>query len=199
MRTRSLLTLIVLAAATSAGSAQQVPDLAYRPPLPRPAYEPGKGPRVAIDEGHHNFHTADGRYKPFAELLKRDGYRVDGIKTLTAESLKDVGVLVIANALHESNAPGNWALPTPSAVSKEEVAAVKAWVDGGGSLFLIADHMPFPGAAEDLAKAFGVEFVNGYAVPKEGKPGNETFKIGKGLKESTVTKGRSEKEAVTEV
>ena len=28
--------------------------------------------------GHHNFHTADGRYLPFAELLRRDGYRVSG-------------------------------------------------------------------------------------------------------------------------
>src|SRR5262245_30118785 len=76
MRKRTLLTLIALSAATSIGSAQQVPDLTYKPPLPRPAYEAGKGPRVAIDEAHHNFHTAGGRYKPFADLLRRDGYRV---------------------------------------------------------------------------------------------------------------------------
>jgi hypothetical protein len=27
----------------------------------------------------NNFHTADGRYKPFAELLRRDGYRVEAL------------------------------------------------------------------------------------------------------------------------
>ena len=33
-------------------------------------------PRVAIDEAHQNFHTADGRYKPFADLMTNDGFLV---------------------------------------------------------------------------------------------------------------------------
>ena len=86
---------IVLLAATSIVSAQQVSDLEYKPPLPRPAYETGKGPRVAIDAAHHNYHTADGRYQPFAELLRRDGYRVDGLgQPLSSDSLNGVEVLV---------------------------------------------------------------------------------------------------------
>jgi hypothetical protein len=32
---------------------------------------------VLIDEAHHNFHAAAGRYQPCAELLRRDGYRVE--------------------------------------------------------------------------------------------------------------------------
>ena len=31
--------------------------------------------------------------------------------------------------------------------SYEEIDAVTQWVNDGGALFLIADHMPFPGAA----------------------------------------------------
>ncbi|HSK41151.1 MAG TPA: hypothetical protein VK943_15400, partial [Arenibaculum sp.] len=58
----------------------------------------------------------------------------------------------------------NWTLPTPSAFTDEEIAAVKEWVEGGGSLLLIADHMPFPGAAEKLAAAFDVTLNNGFAV-----------------------------------
>jgi hypothetical protein len=200
MRTRSLLTLIVLAAATSAGSAQQVPDLAYRPPLPRPAYDAGKGPRVAIDEAHHNFHTADGRYKPFAELLRRDGYRVDGLgQPLSAGSLKAVDVLVIANPLHERNAE-DWSPPNPSAFTRDEIAALHSWVEKGGALFLIVDHLPFPGAAGELAKAFGTEFSNGYARAgnwERGKP--DTFEVGTGLQESAVTRGRADGEKVTKV
>jgi hypothetical protein len=55
-----------------------VADLEYKPPIAQPAYEAGKEPCVAIDEAHHNYYTAEARYKPFAELLRRDGYRVDG-------------------------------------------------------------------------------------------------------------------------
>jgi hypothetical protein len=30
---------------------------------------------VMFDEAHHNFHTSDGRYKPFVDLLLNDGYK----------------------------------------------------------------------------------------------------------------------------
>jgi hypothetical protein len=181
-------------------SAQQVADLKYKPPLPRPAYEAGKGPRVAIDEAHHNFHTAEGRYKPFAELLRRDGYQVDALRQpFSAESLKGVEVLVISNALHKRNVE-DWSPPNPSAFTKDEIAALHRWVEKGGSLFLIADHRPFPGAAGDLAKAFGVEFSNGYARAGHWKPRSpDTFEYGTGLKESTVTRGRADDEKVTKV
>jgi hypothetical protein len=181
-------------------SAGQVADLEYKPPLPRPAYEAGEGPRVAIDEAHHNFHTAEGRYRPFAELLRRDGYRVGAFRPLfCAESLKSVEVLVISNALHERNAE-NWSPPNPSAFTRDEIAALYNWVQKGGSLFLIADHMPFPGAATDLARALGVEFSNGYATAGHWKPGSpETFEYKTGLKESIITRGRSDDEKVTKV
>ena len=38
---------------------------------------PQSGPRVVIDESHRNFHTASGRYRPFAQLIGNDGYRVE--------------------------------------------------------------------------------------------------------------------------
>jgi hypothetical protein len=191
---------IVLLAAASVVSAQQAPDLEYKPTLPSPAYESGTGPRIAIDEAHHNYHTADGRYQPFAELLRRDGYRVDGLgKLLSSDSLNGVEVLVIANALNERNVK-DWSLPTPSAFTTDEIAAVRAWVEKGGSLFLIVDHMPFPGAAGALAKAFGVEFSNGFAASKStGQPATFTFRQGTGLKESAITQGRGDQERVTEV
>jgi hypothetical protein len=181
-------------------SGQQVADLEYKPPLPRPAYEAGKGPRVAIDEAHHNFHTAEGRYKPFAELLRRDGYRVDAQRQLfSAESLQGVDVLVISNALNERNAE-DWSPPNPSAFREDEIAALQSWVEKGGSLFLIADHAPFPAAASDLAKAFGVEFCNGYATAGHWQSGGpETFEYKTGLKESAITRGRSDDEKVTKV
>jgi hypothetical protein len=200
MGKRILLTLVALLTATSIVSGQQVPDLQYKPPLQRPAYGSGKGPHVVIDEAHFNFHTADQRYKPFAELLRRDGYRVDGLRLLfSKESLKDVDVLVISNALHERNAK-DWSPPTPSAFTQDEIAALHTWVEHGGSLFLIVDHAPFPAAASDLAKAFGVEFSNGVAIAGHWGQGNsDTFDNATGLKESAVTRGRAGDEKITKV
>ncbi|MGE0352503.1 MAG: hypothetical protein AB7I33_14495 [Gemmatimonadales bacterium] len=154
----------VLCLSTSAASGQQLADTAFHPALARPAFPGGGGPVVAIDSGHDNFHTAGGRYAPFAELLRRDGYRVrTHAGLLTAASLEDVDILVIANALHPSNR-GYSVLPTPSAFDRDEVASVREWVEQGGSLLLIADHMPFAGAAADLAAAFGFHLRNGFAM-----------------------------------
>jgi hypothetical protein len=104
-------------------------------------------------------------------------------------------ILVISNALHSSNL-GSWSLPTPSAFTDQEIEAVNAWVKEGGSLFLIADHMPFPGAAEKLASSFGFKFYNGFAR-KSG--GDDVFTPENGLIASTLTSGRNESEKVTSV
>ncbi len=88
----------------------------------------------------------------------------------------------------------------PSAFDAEEIAAVHKWVAEGGSLFLIADHMPFPGATQELAQAFGVEFSNGYARAghwRDDQP--QVFEPTTGLGESPVTAGRMENERVTRV
>ncbi len=200
MRKQLILYFFAVLTVTGTVTGQQTPDLTYKPPIRRPAYESEKGPRVAIDEAHYNYHTADGRYKPFAELLRRDGYRVNGLRELlSADSLKSVDVLVIANALNERNARV-WSLPTPSAFTKDEIDAVRTWVEQGGSFLLIVDHFPFPGAAGELARAFGMEFSNGYATPGHRKPGiRDTFERETGLKESAVTRGRTDDEKITSV
>lgn len=149
--------------ASSAG-AQQVPDTLFVPHTGAAAYRSGTGPRLYIDGGHFNFHTVDGRYAPFAKLAARDGYRVrGGTGALTDSLLATIDILVIANPLNQRNTNNNWKLPTPSAFSAAEIESVHRWVEGGGSLLLIADHMPFGGAVENLAAAFGISWINGFA------------------------------------
>lgn len=158
---------IMIALATGRVDAQQVPDTAYNPPIEDPAYPRNGGPVVMIDQAHFNYHTMKGRYQPFAELLRRDGYVVKpGRSKFTKKSLSGVQILVISNALAERNVD-DWSLPTPSAFSKNEIRVVRRWVREGGSLWLIADHLPFPGAAKKLAAAFGVHMSNGYAIREE--------------------------------
>ena len=187
----------LIIAATALG--QQEADLEFQPRLGPPAYPTDQGPRVAIDAAHHNFHTATGRYQPAAQLLRRDGCRVEGLATpLTADRLRAIDVLVIANPLHARNR-SDWSLPTPSAFTADEVAALRAWVEAGGSLLLIADHMPFPGAAGELAAAFGFTFSNGYAGRGREPGGHLRFTAGSGLATSAVTRGRSAAETVSAV
>jgi hypothetical protein len=173
---------------------QQVADTLFNPAIANPAYQTGRGSVVLIDEAHANFHTADGRFKPFADVLRKDGYVVNPSSlSFTSQQLAKGKIMVISNALHPSNV-GNWTLPTPSAFSDEEIVAVNTWVKAGGSLFLIADHMPFPGAAEKLAGSFGFKFYNGFASKNSGK---DIFTPGNGLMSNAITKGRNEKETVT--
>jgi hypothetical protein len=155
---------------------------------------------VFIDEAHFNFHTATGRYLPFAEFLRRDGYVVKGsTKKFSKESLSEAKILVISNALNEKNKE-DWSLPTPSAFTDEEIASVKDWVQNGGSLFLIADHMPFAGAAEKLAAAFGIKYINGFAQNQKTKSSPDVFSFeNKMLVSHPILNGRNKSEAIDTV
>lgn len=197
--TRLTAALAALCLLCPAAFAQQVADPDFKPSIARPAYKEGRGPLVLVDEAHNNFHTASGRYQPFAELLRRDGYRVEpNAAPFTKESLKKAGVLVISNAIGARNL-NNWTLPTDSAFTDEEVAAVREWVRGGGSLLLIADHMPMGGAAEKLGAAFGVKWNNGFALVKDVQ-GPLVFRREDGsLKEHAVTRGGGAGERVESV
>jgi len=196
---RRIAVLFALAALSYAPQArsQQVADSSFAPTIASPAYPEGRGPVVFIDEAHHNFHTSSGRFFAFAKMLRRDGYVVRPLgSTFTRATLDSARVLVISNALHAQNEE-DWFLPTPSAFSDDEIAAVRAWVEAGGSLFLIADHMPFPGCAEKLARAFGVLFSNGFALKADEQTGQMTFyRRDRSLVDHAITRGRNRGESI---
>ena len=122
-RFRRAMSTVLLAGCLAAGTAiaQQVADLDFDTRVARPAYT-GAGPRVLVDEAHRNFHTTDGRYKPFADLLKHDGYQVTANTAFfTPATLSGHAVLVIANATGAET-------PAASAFTDDECAAVADWV-----------------------------------------------------------------------
>src|SRR5947207_13281314 len=84
---------------TCVAFSQQIADPLFDPKVANPAYT-NKHPRVLFDEAHNNFHTSNGRYKPFAELPENDGYEVVPNKQkFSRESLDSFRALVISNAL----------------------------------------------------------------------------------------------------
>jgi hypothetical protein len=178
---------------------QQIADTTYNPTIQNPAYVINQGPTVFIDEGHYNFHTKEGRYKAFSILLERDGYKVKPYQGLFVDDkIKKGNILVISNALNEINVE-DWFLPTPSAFTDAEIETVRKWVFSGGRLFLIADHMPFPGSAKNLAEVFGIEFTNGFVVDTTNWRETYFNFDDETLKKNIITSGRDSTESINEI
>lgn len=174
MRLAGPVLLAALAAAVPA-SAQVLPDTTWAPTVESPEFPPGKGPVVVVDATHRELHTLDRSFAPFGALLAADGFEVvPGEGPLEAE-LRRADVLVVANARKARGAEG------PSAFTDAETREIDAWVRRGGSLLLIADHMPFAGAAASLADRFGIELVNGFALDREASDSRTVYSRENGL------------------
>jgi hypothetical protein len=173
--------LVMVAALTARGWAHaQAADPGFDPRVARPAYA-DTHPCVLFDAAHYNSHTAGGAYRPFADLLRRDGYDVRANRQpVTRSVLAPCDVLVVANALGAKGAaavlasrvgftsPLGWQV---DAFTPDETDMIRAWVDGGGGLLLIADHAPAGAAMESLAARFGVDMSNWYAEdPRHSDP-----------------------------
>jgi hypothetical protein len=199
---RSVVTLALLLFLVSVAVGQQLPDPEFNTSVENPAYQKS-GPRVLFDEAHHNFHTADGRYKPFVDLLVQDGYQViRNRKPFSKASLDSFKVLVIANALGAEEIDDDGS--DKPAFTEEEIEAVYNWVRGGGALLLIADHAPFGGAAASLGTKLGVDMSKGYTFDSANAlPNNPSLLIfsreNKLLGSHPIADGRNEKERVNRV
>ena len=197
-----LISLLLNSAAYLHGQNAQIPqqlvDSTFRPSVSEPAYTRG-GPIVAIDEAHSNFHTASGQYKPFADLLRSDGYLVTAFRErFSLPALAGINVLVVSNALAAVSASDR-SLP---AFSESECDAVLEWVRGGGALLLIADHAPFGSAAENLSKRLGITMGKGFAFERSdaGITTQLTFSRTNGLLGShAILRGRNATENITTV
>jgi hypothetical protein len=171
--------VVALLVGIAAAYRAQRADYGWNPSVATPAFG-FTHPRVVIDQAHHNASSAGlgGRYVPFGRLLEVDGYDVRrGRREFSLSGLDSVQVLVIANASGASK-PQLFGIniPVPAggrrgdpAFTASEVQAVRAWVEHGGSLLLIADHAPFGAASESLAAAFGIR-MNGGFVEVAGEP-----------------------------
>lgn len=142
--------------ATPNPSQQNLPraDESYDRSVKNPAYLKNY-PKILFDEAHRNLHRTDGLYKPFADLIRNDGYQITpNSQKFTAEVLQGYDILVISNARANQ--------PNEAAFTDEECKTVENWVMKGGALLLIADHAPLGGYAEKLSRRFGVEMSNAY-------------------------------------
>ncbi|WKV12477.1 hypothetical protein [Marivirga harenae] len=170
--------------------AQQQPDMDFPISIENPKYGVDKTALIGIDASHHNLHQLKTNFAPFAKLMCADGYNPISIEEITKQSLDPLNIFVISNALHSTNV-GNWSRPIANAFSENEIDMLESWVENGGSLLVIADHMPFAGAANELAKKFGFSYEDGF-VMKSGRsswPPETYSKKAANLFETPITKG----------
>ena len=192
----------LLACCAVAVPGQQVPDPNVDVKVAQPAF---KLPKVLFDEAHHNFHTADGRYQPFATLITNDGCVVTpNRQKFTKQSLAGYDVLVIANALGAAQMGAPEA--SNPAFTEEECETVREWVQSGGALLLIADHAPMGAAAERLGQQFGVGMSKGYTsdpqhyLKESNNQGFIQFNRENGLLgDHAITRGRNADERIHRV
>lgn len=167
--------------------AQQQADTNFNLTIENPRYPLNEGPLILIDGLHNNLHQVDGNFAPFAKLARKDGFRVEAL--VDWKQLQKADILVIANPIHSDN-QGNWVRPIHSAFSLEEINKIQGFVYNGGRLLLIADHMPFAGASQELGQAFGIEFCDGFAQLSQKENGRDVFSQTNGrLNECALTDG----------
>lgn len=136
------------------------PDLLYQPQI-NPVFEPGSKPVILFDQAHYNRHLVldkenkPGSYHAFSKLAEALGCELRILMNQVNESrLKQANLLVIACPFSENNEP----------YTTGEIDTIKSWVEQGGSLLLITDHIPFSNSAVSLAKAFAIQFTIGTVV-----------------------------------
>jgi len=175
-------------------TATQRADESYDTSVKQPSYR-SKGPKVLFDEAHQNFHKTKGNFKPFADLIRNDGYAITpNTAPFTAGGLKGYDVLVISNARGSANG---------SAFTDAEIDAVTGWVEKGGALLLVADHTPFGGYAEKLGNRLGVDMSKGYTDdPPHRDPVIKDLlfsRENKLLADHPITRGRNDGERINRV
>jgi hypothetical protein len=196
IRSKFLILLLILLCVIGCSAQNPVQaDESFETKVKKPTYTKNH-PKVLFDEAHRNLHRSDGLFKPFADLITSDGYKVIPNKEkFSAEVLKGFDILVIANA--RGNVRGE------SAFTDEECDAIVAWVRSGSSLLLIADHAPFGGFAEKLSKRFGVEMSNSYTDDppnKDSELGQLLFsRENKLLQDHPITNGRNVSEKINRI
>jgi hypothetical protein len=191
----------MVAEALNVGGGGQRADPDFDTKVARPAYKTDH-PRVLFDEAHNNFHTTGGRYKPFADVITNDGYKViPNRNKFTKELLAQGDILIIANALGAERM--GQAGAANSAFTDAECDAVRDWVQGGGSLLLITDHAPFGSAAESLSKRFGVDMSKGFTSDSSNSEGGDTSLVFTRkrnlLGDHPITQGRDDSERINRV
>ena len=143
---------------------QMLNDSPFNASISNPKYKKQKGPKILIDAGHHNFIVEMGLIKPFVDLSTNDGYqpKIDS-GVFTSAYLANYEIVFIPPAM-----PFRFAskreVTTEITFTPDELAALKDWVNKGGSLMMLSEHAPIDKSMTPLFNTFGIQLSIGAVV-----------------------------------
>ncbi len=154
--------LLVFVSAFSFG--QMLNDSPFNASVSNPKYKQQKGPHILIDAGHHNFIVEMGLIKPFVDLSTNDGYRpkIDS-GVFTPAYLANYQMVLITPAM-PFKFGSKKEVTTEITFTPNELAALKDWVNKGGSLIMLSEHAPIDKSMTPLFNTFGIQLSIGAVV-----------------------------------
>ena len=141
--------------------AQMLNDSPFNASVANPKYSFGKGPKVLIDAGHHNFIVEMGLAKPLIDLASNDGYqlKIDSMQ-FTKSYLDNYKMIVIMPAMPFKYGSKNFVTDEVT-FTPEELNALHEWVMNGGRLLMFSEHAPIDKSVTPLFNKFGIQLSIG--------------------------------------
>ena len=131
-------------------------DTSFDSSVANPMYLQGQGPKILLDNSHHNFFIQWDFIEPFENLAKADGYQpVIDNKLFTEDYLAQFDIVMIVTAL-PFDFTTKTEVTTESTFTEHEINALYQWVFNGGSLLVFSEHAPFDQAINPLLAKFGI-------------------------------------------
>lgn len=151
------LTTVILIFISTFSFGQMLNDSSFDASVSRPMYKKQTGPNILIDAGHHNFIVEMGLIKPFVDLSRNDGYKpnIDS-GVFTTDYLSKYQMLLISPAM-PFKFGSKKEVTTEITFTSEELAALKDWVNKGGSLIILSEHAPIDKSMTPLLNTFGIQ------------------------------------------
>lgn len=189
---------------------QMLNDSPFNASISNPKYKKQKGLKILIDAGHHNFIVEMGLIKPFVDLSTNDGYqpKIDS-GVFTSAYLTNYEIVFIPPAM-PFKFGSKKEVTTEITFTPDELAALKDWVNKGGSLMMLSEHAPIDKSMTPLFNTFGIQLSIGAVVDSVNYdksikfPNAETlllFNSSNGLLNSThpIIKGNNPNELVQNI
>jgi hypothetical protein len=155
----TLLGILVIMTVTS--QAQMLNDSPFNATVSHPKYAKGKGPKVLIDAGHHNFIVELGLAKPLIDVANSDGYevKIDSMQFSKAY-LSNYNLVIIMPAM-PFQFGSKKQVTDEITFTTDELNVLHDWVSNGGRLLMFSEHAPIDKSVTPLFNKFGIQLSIG--------------------------------------
>lgn len=151
----------ILMIMTGTAQSQMLNDSPFNAIVANPKYAIGKGPKVLIDAGHHNFIVELGLAKPLIDIVNSDGYQVKTDSMQFSKAYLSNFKLVIIMPAMPFQFGSKKQVTDEITFTTDELNALHEWVINGGRLLMFSEHAPIDKSVTPLFNKFGIQLSIG--------------------------------------